>query len=518
MNDNYPQNPGFPPQQQPTQGYAPPQQYAPPAMGANAPLPEASIGFGNSITRAPRWDKDVPWYDLANDMQWHSFRFVGPVFMVSQHWFQTRTGKKFTHFCLDFDYETGQRKQPTNCPACTDFPATDLSPDPIKGLRPRLTAFVHALVRDIQMTGGNPSDPTWTAIRPMRLPISVVQQVRSFKSANKVNINGKVYEADVTDPYYGRDVAIMYNKSNANNKYQCIPQNQSPLTQQEQVWAQRLYDWKNTLKLPEATEIKSSLVQNGYYQLINAGGMPVASAPGTQNAGNMVLPSAPQPPAGFGMVASVGGTPPPPAYAPPMPSAPPAYAQPQTYAPPPPAYAPPAPAYAPPPPAYAPQPAPAPAYAQPAPQAPASAPAYAPPPPGLPGAPPTGSASPFPVGGGASPQPFPLPTTGGLTPPGFQMPQVAAPVAPAAPMAPTRPAAVPGERRFQVAGAEEPVNVGQYQEIITTYSQTDAARLSPLKAVADGDLSGICAPKCYGGYKGDNTCLRCPVRRYCLQV
>jgi hypothetical protein len=42
------------------------------------------------------------------------------------------------------------------------------------------------------------------------------------------------------------------------------------------------------------------------------------------------------------------------------------------------------------------------------------------------------------------------------------------------------------------------------------------ARAKPLAVCDKGELAGVEVPACYGKYKGDTNCVRCPVRIPCL--
>jgi hypothetical protein len=55
------------------------------------------------------------------------------------------------------------------------------------------------------------------------------------------------------------------------------------------------------------------------------------------------------------------------------------------------------------------------------------------------------------------------------------------------------------------------------QQAIETYS-LNVTRATPLKACDKGPLANLNVLACFGQYKGDMHCVRCPIRKPCLQA
>ena len=261
------------------------------------PLPQQMIGFSGGTTRKKRWDEEVPWLEFA-DGKWMNLRFFGNstsiLTMVATHWLETLKGKRFPMLCLNYD-STESAFTKTGCPVCDEFDPRNSEVQGIKDISARFSGYTHAIDRDIQEAGGVGAD--WKAWRPVRLPISVIIALQNLKGRNVHTINGKKYEADVADPYYGRDVAIKYDPYAANPqaKYTTDKGDHTPLSDEEAAYIPGLYDFLSMIEYPTESEVKKALQQNGYYQMLNGeepttqtvvGGVPTVD----------LAPQAPQPP------------------------------------------------------------------------------------------------------------------------------------------------------------------------------------------------------------------------------
>jgi hypothetical protein len=87
--------------------------------------------------------------------------------------------------------------------------------------------------------------------------------------------------------------------------------------------------------------------------------------------------------------------------------------------------------------------------------------------------------------------------------------------------APPKPAK-PAGKRFKVAKKPGGVSFEEMQEIISTFHRQvsesgKGQRLSPLTKADSGELADLEVFKCFGDYIGDQNCVRCPTRTYCLQ-
>ena len=60
------------------------------------------------------------------------------------------------------------------------------------------------------------------------------------------------------------------------------------------------------------------------------------------------------------------------------------------------------------------------------------------------------------------------------------------------------------------------VDEAGFNQIIPTHAVFE--RALPLKQAGVGELLGMTVHKCFGTYAGDSNCIRCPIRRYCLEA
>lgn len=441
-----------------------------------APLPEQG-GFSKEGRTFERWDSNINYFSFPGDGEYHAYRFFGPVRYAAQHWLKSISGKNFPVSCLNYNHKD-KNYTLSGCPIEEEFNPKGSEDDRIKKIAPRQLAYGHLIVRDDQLRG---DQIPW---KPVRVPMGIIVGLERLQGLNVHVVNGQSYKCTVSDPYYGVDVFIAHNpkEPNPNNRYDCQKGNHSPLTEIEKSWLAQLHDWDSIMKLSTAEDIKRALQQNGYYQILNGGG-PQAH----QAIASTVLPPVPAP----------GANP-----LPPVPS-PEAVPQPVPQA------------------AQPVQPQPAPVQPQPAPQAaqpvqPQTAPQPMPVQPQM--SPPNG----------AIPQPQPQQAALAQQP----MPQGAIQASPSEPAAPPPPTAVAsqpvqpqaqaqpasaGGVKFTVPGSQEPVTKEQYQQMILTFG-ADLPRAQPF-TVSDknDDTNGMQVFACFGSYKGDPHCIRCPLRRFCLQ-
>ena len=460
-------------------------------------LPQVKAGFGAATGGRAKWDDGIKWGELP-EKAWTQLRFYGDVYLLATSWIKhQKSGKKFPLLSLAWDPETKHFSR-SGDPILEDFDPRNSTNPEIKDITPRQHGYGHAIFRQAQQM--NQIRP-WA---PVKLPISLILSIQRLSGMNVHIIDGQRYEADVTDPYWGADVYVLYDSTaRAEQKYQVQIGPKVPLTEEEMSYISQQYDWKSRVVWPSREEVIRSLRENGYYDLI---------AP--QN--HMVSQPA-VPPSNFGML------PPPPFPQVLPPQAPPPVQQPeyqQVYAPQPPAVQQ----------MYAPQP---PAVQQPdypqAPQgmqAPSTA-SFAPPP-----APPVQAQA-------MPPQPFGAPPIP-MAPP--QAPVNAAPVSPVpVGLRPSVPASAPAaeglielddipfdgaaesaatgqevtERTYQVVGKGKPMGQGAFQTLIGQYAE--ATKRLPLRACSRGELEGIDVLTCYSQYRGDSVCMKCPLRRYCIE-
>ena len=243
------------------------------------PLPQTNMGFSGFDQRRKRWDDGIPWLEFP-DGKWLPVRFFGRtesiVHMVATHWLVTLKNKKrFPMLCPNFNPET-RKFEDNGCPICGEFDPFNSENEVIKAISPRLSGLSHAIVRNIQRAGGA-GNPDWKPWRPVRLPISVLILLQKLKDLNLHTIEGVQYPADVSDPYYGRDINILYDSQGANpqSKYSIDRGDHTPLTEEEQGYIKEIYDFGSLVEYPDKDEIKKALTQNGYYQLLKTGAVAV---------------------------------------------------------------------------------------------------------------------------------------------------------------------------------------------------------------------------------------------------
>lgn len=465
------------------------------------PLPQQNSGFSGLSGRKTRWDDKIPYYDIPKDGQWYKYRFFGPLFMTAAHWLETKSNKRFPQLCINYDSAT-QHFSKSGCKIEEEFDPKNSTVKKIKDMQARQSGLMHAIPRAIQRQGS--LDPAWRPWRPVRLPMTVIMAIKQLTGLNQHNINGQDYQADVADPHYGQDINIMYdpNGSNPNQKYTVALGGHAPLNPLEMTYLQEIYNWETLIQYPTPDDVKQSLQVNGYYQLLNGG--PTDQMP---NLADQVLAGVPQPPAYQMASINSGAVQAPPVAQPPglgVPYQAPMQAQPAPYqqpyqAPPmqvPPMQAQPAPYQQPV------MPAPAPSYPpQQAPQAPAAP---------LPQVTPGFNAQN--VVESVQPVMIPQPT---MQAPAMQPTQ---PVLAPAPMAAMPNNVVPigtTEKRFGFPGKPNGLSASELQAVVNDFSQT-LPRATPIKTWDRDEMAGMQVLNCFGAYKGDPSCIRCPLRRFCL--
>lgn len=409
----------------------------------------------NNSQRTKRWDEGIPWFDMPEN-KWVQLRFVGPIYAVGQHWFKTKTNKRFALLCPAYDPKSRRydHKDKCACEALIDYNNTENQH--IKSLAPRQTIFMHAIIRELQTKGEA------QYLRPMRLPITLALAISNLKGMNIVQLEGVNYEVDVSDPNYGADIMVFSHAQPANpsQKYQVQFFQKTPLQPHEANYEAQLHNWETLIQYPSYNDILQALERNGYLE-----------KPKEQAAIDQFTPVPPPPPTFQG--ASV---PAPPQMTAPVPVGftPPATFQPQQQA-----------VYQAPPPAapqmMAPQQMMAPPPMQAAPQMMMAPPA------------PAQMAPPAPMGAMPVQTPVAQPAMAVPTPGGAQ------------------------GKKFQVSGRPEPVGVQEFQQLVQDYAGK-LERGNPMK-LWDGkdDVANLNVLACFAKYNGDGHCLKCPLRRWCIQ-
>jgi hypothetical protein len=505
----------------------------------DVPLPSADVGFSGAIHNRTRWDDHIKWFSIPDKVV-VTLRFFGPVYVTHNHWFATKKGKKFPLVCPSFDPQT-QMFVKGKCPVEDDFnipllveeakrvnplfnEETDPSLKEIKGMKAHMAGFGHVIVRNQSFqTNENGVLKPWQAIK---LQPSILFTLIKLKSMNRCTIGGKIYEADVADPYWGRDVHIMYNASEKNPQARYIINlgDHTPLTEVEKTYLTQLYDWKNIVEYPSYDEVKQILTVNGYYTHANVlrGGQSFGGDSKQQNQYahmEQYLPQVPKSPyeqtnpqAGFGQqqppqnygspqMGYPQQQPQQPQHVPPMPMGvnnfPPMpqqgqFQQPQMQQQ-----------------QYQQQ-------QQPIPQM------------GYPPAPNPMSVSAMGLGLGLVeadvPMTSPLPTNvppvlGNPVEDDFEIPfggdSFSTPMP--NPVVSKVLVADPTGKKYVVKGKPTGVGPDEFQQVINDFGTT-LARGKPFKPSEDPELEGLNVLACYGSYCGDLNCVKCPLRQYCLHA
>jgi len=493
---------------------------------SNVPLPQANVGLSGSIHNKRRWDDEVRWFDFP-DKQMVTLRFFGPVFATYNHWMKTKQGQRFPLCCPAYD-QTTQNFAAGKCAICDDFnipsiveAAKNLNPsfneefDPnlkeLKSMKARINGLTQVIIRNIS----NLNDPTLHARpwHPIRLGPLVFFTLLKLKNMNICNINGKQYQADIADPYWGRDIHVLYNSAekNPSQKYMINLGDHTPLTELEKTYLRDMYDWSSLVEYATHEETKRSLQINGYYQVLNllTSGTPAfAQEHNTQYAQYETYLKPPMPPT---MDEAQG--------------------MPQQRMPQQPRMQPPQPMMAPQPqmPTNTPNTGYMQSFQQPAPHNPPQ-PQTAPM--GQPGGYGTG------YGSYQPPQqqvnnyvPPPLVTPPNMNMAGLtqvdNMPPVATPVPTyvAPPLGyntsiPTQEGDIEipfdgPERTYPIKG--QSVSKAEFNSYVSSFAST-LSRGQPVQVASSGELAGANVPACYGDYQGDTSCLRCPLRMFCVHV
>ena len=215
-------------------------------------------GFGtfNTDNRDPRPEDLVQLFKFGKD--WEEIRLVGDVWAYAMHWITIYTNEgrevRVPRPALDFDTKLGV------------FDET--IPDPYRRIPNDVQTSVHfyanAIVRSVQddepkkkskpvkqerKTGFKDKDSdTWTAIRVVRVPVSVARELKSLVSINKhKNSKGKLEAFDLSHEEFGANVHIRYDaEAPGATKYSVQKGDHAPLTKAEKDYL--LWDISNLMK------------------------------------------------------------------------------------------------------------------------------------------------------------------------------------------------------------------------------------------------------------------------------
>ena len=488
----------------------------------DVPLPIAGVGFSGAVHNRTRWDDSISWFNIP-DKVLITLRFFGPISVFYHHWFKTRTGKKFPSICAGYD-QANQTFVKGKCPYEDDFnipqivedakrinPSFDEENDPIlkeiKAAKCRITGYGHVIIRNASVLQSSNNATMGRAWQPIKIPTSVVFTLLKLKTMNRVTVQGKLYEADVADPYWGRDIHIMYNSQERNPtaRYMVNLGDHTPLTEVERGYLNQLYQWQNIVEYPSYDEMKQQLNVNGYYQMANQlrGISTTFDTRQPQQFAHMeqYLPQVPKSPYGDTPVQY-------PQQVPNMPQVGSHYPQmpqqqvlmPQM-------------AQVPPQPQMSQMQQQIPLPQNTVPQAPMPNMGFA------------GNNTPFPsMGLVEADVPMPSPVPQNVPPPmgmqvredDYEIPFDGGGVAQQHSM-PTPPVPVTSQKTYVVRGKPNGVSVAEFQQIVFDFGN-NLPRGKPFKPTDDSELEELDVLACYGNYCGDLQCVKCPLRQYCLHV
>ncbi len=234
--------------------------------------------FGDTKDRREREPMVSDIVDLLElpSKKWVQVRFVGPICPYGRFWIESkgREGKptKYPKTALSFDQDTEELD------SSKKDPYRDLSEKFPKKVRFTREYYANVIVRELQedepAKRGKPNDTEeesgfkqkgsklWTPVRVVRLTSTLIDHLKKIKALNrhKNKKTGQKEAYEISDPRYGVDVQIMYDKDapTAAQAYSVQKDEKSPLTEDERSYA--LWDIESLLK-PESLSVAKEEVE-----------------------------------------------------------------------------------------------------------------------------------------------------------------------------------------------------------------------------------------------------------------
>ena len=234
--------------------------------------------FGDTKDRREREPMVSDIVDLLElpSKKWVQVRFVGPICPYGRFWIESkgREGKptKYPKTALSFDQDTEELD------SSKKDPYRDLSEKFPKKVRFTREYYANVIVRELQedepAKRGKPNDAEeesgfkqkgsklWTPVRVVRLTSTLIDHLKKIKALNrhKNKKTGQKEAYEISDPRYGVDVQIMYDKDapTAAQAYSVQKDEKSPLTEDERSYA--LWDIESLLK-PESLSVAKEEVE-----------------------------------------------------------------------------------------------------------------------------------------------------------------------------------------------------------------------------------------------------------------
>ncbi len=210
-------------------------------------------GFGDA---SPGRDRDPRIEDLVDVMPWpdkeyENVRLVGPVFSVKHVWFDIKTDsgiKRFPKMCLDHDGATD--KFVTNiCPyrklvsegfgnIATSY-LTNVISRALQDERDYRRVTDRKIVNHLgyKCYLARKGDTRLTPVRVLVVPASGAETLQNLKKLNKVNVDGRRSEMEISDAKYGIDISIQHDDSKeGSRRYDIQRADRSPLTAEERAY------------------------------------------------------------------------------------------------------------------------------------------------------------------------------------------------------------------------------------------------------------------------------------------
>lgn len=201
----------------------------------------------------PQVGKDsVRLEDLVDLLKFPKKQFVSirildhDIMPMKQHWINIIAGKdrrevNIPKLCVSFDPSTEADKDGVVCPYCA-----------LEGKRDDFKYLANAIIREEQENKPrkakdpsgkeaksgfkDPSSESWTPVRVLRLPSSLLKKIQELKQLNKAR-NKKTDKTEafsVAHPKYGCDIAIKFDPdAKGGDMYQVQLQDRTPLTDEE---------------------------------------------------------------------------------------------------------------------------------------------------------------------------------------------------------------------------------------------------------------------------------------------
>jgi len=225
-----------------------------------------------------KWEDALEWYKYktSKEEEFNHIRLLGPINSVCQHRVEVtkKDGSKtaFPMTCSGYNPETEEINE-AKCPACK------------AGLPISKVYFQNAIIRQLQEEKPAKAktiedypdeknkpyrqvgDKHWSPIRVVRIVSTVAGQLRNISKLNKHKIDAKIVQMDVSDPNYGCDVYIKFEKEAAPaNKYDSQKGDATPLTAEEQGY--KLFNLDVVKTDPKRQE--KDLIRLGYLKSTQA--------------------------------------------------------------------------------------------------------------------------------------------------------------------------------------------------------------------------------------------------------